>query len=77
MNLQELDILLMQYLDGSLPPGQRAVIRKIIESDPEARAELIAHQKLDDLFRAEAPMPNIQWEKLAKRISAAIKPSDR
>jgi anti-sigma factor RsiW len=77
MNLQELDILLMQYLDGSLPPGQRAVIRKIIESDPEARAELIAHQKLEDLFRSESPMPNIQWEKLAKRISAAIKLSDR
>jgi anti-sigma factor RsiW len=73
MNLQKLDSLLMQYLDGSLPPEQRAEVRRIIEGNTEARAELSAYQKLDDLFRAEVPMPDIQWDKLAKRISASIR----
>jgi anti-sigma factor RsiW len=73
MDSQEIDNLLMQYLDGSLPPGQRAAVRKIIESDPEAKAQFDAYQTLDELLRSESPMPSILWEKLAKRISATIK----
>jgi anti-sigma factor RsiW len=76
MNFQELEFLLTQYLDGSLPPEQRAAVRKILDNDPEARAMLNAYQKLDHLLRSEAPMPSIEWERLAKRISAAIAPPD-
>jgi len=74
MLFPELDFLLMQYLDGSLPPEQRAAVGKILDSHPEARAQLRSYQKLDNVFRSEAPMPSIQWEDLAERISAAIRP---
>jgi anti-sigma factor RsiW len=73
MNPEELEFLLLEYLDGSLPPEQRAAVRDTIERDPETAARLQEYKKLDDLFRSEAPMPNIQWDKLAKRISGAIR----
>jgi anti-sigma factor RsiW len=72
---EELDFLLMQYLDPSLTPGQRAVVRRAIESCPEAKMLLRSHQKLDDLLRSQIPMPPIRWDRLAKRISAKIRRS--
>ena len=63
----------MKYLDDSLPPEQRAAVRKILDTFPEARAQLRSHQKIDDLLRSAPPMPPIQWDRLAKRISAAIR----
>ncbi|HEY1923119.1 MAG TPA: hypothetical protein VGG44_10255 [Tepidisphaeraceae bacterium] len=67
-----MDSLLMEYLDGSLPPEQRAAVQKLIESDPEATARLNEYQNLDNLFRTQPPLPNIHWDMLAARISASI-----
>jgi anti-sigma factor RsiW len=73
MNPEELEFLLMEFLDGSLPTEQRAEVRVMIERDTETAARLQEYKKLDDLFRSETPMPNIQWDKLARRISGAIR----
>jgi anti-sigma factor RsiW len=72
MLCEELDFLLMQYLDGSLPSERRAAVRNILDSHPEARTRLRSYQRLDDVFRSKGPMPSIHWEELAKRISAAV-----
>ncbi len=69
---EELEFLLTEYLDGARPPDQRSVVIVTIQHDPETAARLQEYKKLDDLFRSESPMPNIQWDKLAKRISIRI-----
>jgi anti-sigma factor RsiW len=75
MDFREFEFLLMHYLDGSLPPEQRAAVRKILNSQPQARAQLRSYQKLDSLLRRLPPMPPIQWETLSNQLSAAIGPS--
>jgi anti-sigma factor RsiW len=68
----DLEILLTQYLDGSLPPDRRAEVESILAADAEARALLDEHRKLDALLRGSLPAPRVDWDRLAGQISHAI-----
>jgi len=69
---EELEFVLSQYADGTLPAAQRDAVEKRLLDDPATLAELEKYRKLDDLLRGSMPLPPIEWEALADRISAEV-----
>lgn len=69
---EELEFRLTEYLDGSLPPDQRPQIERILAQNPAARAQLHEYRRLDGFLRDAMPVPMIDWDRLAGKISSAI-----
>jgi len=68
---EELSISIAQYADGTLPVAERARVEALIESDADAQAAVREEQALTGLLRSD-PMPQMDWDELAVRFSAAI-----
>ena len=71
MTRDELEFSISQYLDGTLPPEERAALERRLESDPEARATLDEFRALDAALK-DAPLPAFDWTKVSTSISAAV-----
>lgn len=72
MEQEEFEFLLTRYLDGDLPPRQRAALEERLATDAAARAQLEQFRKLDAALRTAMPLPPIRWDALANQISSAI-----
>ena len=61
------------YAEGAISPGEQDEIEARLASDPAARVALSEYQNLDAALRAmpaAAPVPLVDWDRLAGRISA-------
>lgn len=67
-----LQFALTQYLDGELPKVERSALEARLAADPEAQALLDEYTRLDHLLQTASPLPAINWDRLANRISDAL-----
>jgi negative regulator of sigma E activity len=72
MNAEELEFAITQYLDGTLPPAQVAELEAKLPEDSAARALLEEYRSLNQTLKAQAPLPAIEWNKLAAHLSKAV-----
>src|SRR3982751_4843533 len=70
----ELEILIAQYADGTLPAERRDALEEVLRRDPAARALLEEYRELDHALKgATAPeIAGVDWDRLAERISGAV-----
>jgi anti-sigma factor RsiW len=66
------EYLLSQYLDGQLSPAERAFVESQLAQDSNAWETLREYSEIDALLRTPMPMPEIDWQDHAAKISAAI-----
>ncbi len=71
---EELEVLINRYADGdeTLTPAERQRIETELDRSAEANELLASEHRLTDLLRTADPVPNINYDLLATRISAAI-----
>jgi hypothetical protein len=69
---EQLEFLIAQYADGSLPESERALVELRMKTDAEARAMLEEYRKLDATLKASMPLPAVNWERLADHLSEAV-----
>jgi anti-sigma factor RsiW len=75
MTPSELEILIAQYADGTLPAERRDALEEVLRRDPAARALLEEYRGLDRALKAALPGPaldGVDWDRLAERISGAV-----
>lgn len=74
MNDEQLQFAISQYIDGTLPDDERAVLEQRLASDPQARQLLAEYRRLDKLITAGLPATEIEmdWAALASQISDAV-----
>jgi anti-sigma factor RsiW len=72
MTPEKFEYLLSQYLDGELSPAKRAIVEKKLADDPQAWEMLREFAQIDAQLRGAMPLPEIDWEANAARISSAI-----
>lgn len=68
---EPLEIAITQYLDGSLPPEERAALEAVLAVDPVAQATLAEHEKLTALLRS-SPLPELDWAELSRDLATAV-----
>jgi anti-sigma factor RsiW len=71
MTRDELEYAISQYLDGTLPPLERAALDDRLASDPEARAILGEYRRLDVSLK-NLPAPILAWDRVADQIRQAV-----
>ena len=71
MTRDELEFSISQYLDGTLGDAQRDALDERLAMDADARALLAEYQSLQGTLVADA-LPEMDWEALSNRISAAV-----
>jgi anti-sigma factor RsiW len=69
---EQLEFLISQYADGSLPESERTVVELRLQTDGEARALLEEYRALDASLKAAMPMPAVNWDRLAEHLSEAV-----
>jgi anti-sigma factor RsiW len=71
------DFLISQYADGTISDADRASLERALAGDPQATELLTGEQTLTAVLReSSVPLPAIQWEALAERISAAVEEAE-
>jgi anti-sigma factor RsiW len=68
----DLEFLITQYLDGRLPERERLELERKLSQDPAAARLMKEQRELDGILSLAAPLPPIDWDALALRISAAV-----
>src|SRR5688500_3218703 len=75
MRPDDLEYLIAQYADGTLPAEQAAGVEAMLRRDPRARQALEAYRSVDaaltDLVGSH-PAPQVRWDRLADRISQQV-----
>lgn len=71
MTRDDLEFRISQYLDGTLTAPESAEIERLAAERGEVRALLEQYQKLDAALKG-MPIPEMQWEALAGRLSRAV-----
>ena len=69
---EQLEFLIAQYADGSLPESERALVELRMQTDADARALLEAYRTLDATLKTSMPLPAVNWERLADHLSEAV-----
>ncbi len=69
---EELEFQISQYLDGTLPARESAALEERLATDAEARAIFAEYQQLNQSLQANLPLPRIDFDSLATKISAAV-----
>jgi anti-sigma factor RsiW len=64
-------VRLMEYLDGRLPPAERAAVEAWLLRDPEARAAAEEHRQLWSLLGQALPAPQIAASETFRRDTLA------
>ena len=72
MTHDQLEFAISQYLDGTLPPEERASLELRFQSDAEARRMLEEYRSLDAVVKQSLPVPGVKWNNLANAISSAV-----
>lgn len=70
-------IRLMEYLDGRLPPAQRAEVEAWLLADPEARAAAEEHRRLWSLLGQACPAPEVAASESFRRDTLARADAER
>jgi anti-sigma factor RsiW len=71
----ELEYLIMQYVDGELDAEERAAFERRIAADPAARQVLAQHRSLEAVLRHSWAMPHVDFERLGEHLGEAVAPS--
>jgi negative regulator of sigma E activity len=71
----ELEYIISQYLDGTLPPLEASRVEEILATDAQARAIHAEYQRLNQSLRS-LPKPQMDWGQLAATISAKTAEED-
>src|SRR3954469_25365697 len=69
---EELEFSISQYLDGTLPSEQAAALEERFATDVEAREIFADYQQLNVALQQNLPLPPIDFDSLATKISAAV-----
>jgi anti-sigma factor RsiW len=73
MTHDQLEFLISQYLDGTLPAEEKAALEQSLTSNVEAQQILSEYRSLNDLLRTQLPaLPEINWDQFANDTSRAI-----
>jgi anti-sigma factor RsiW len=72
MTRGELEYAISQYIDGNLPPLERAVLDEQLANDAEARSLLAEYQKFNAILIDAMPLPKMAWDRFASRIKSAV-----
>ena len=72
MEKEPLEFAITQYLDGTLPPEERAALEQVFSTDPTACELLEQYRSLDNSLKHALPLPQIDFNRLAQNISAAV-----
>ncbi len=73
MTRDQLEFLISQYVDGTLPPDEHAALEHRLQSDTKARQILNEFRSLNDLLRTQLPsIPDVNWDQFAAGTSRAI-----
>ena len=72
MNQDQLEFAISQYIDGTLPPLERAALEQRLASDPAAAALLEEHRRLDAALKSHLPLPEMDWNSLQNDIRQAL-----
>lgn len=72
MSDEQLHFAISQYVDGTLPPAEVAALEKRLQVDPAARRLMEEYRRIGDLMQVALPVPEMDWDKLSTKISAAI-----
>jgi hypothetical protein len=71
MTNEQLQFLIAQYADGTLPADQLAALEERLKTDIEAQAMLADERKLTAALQA-LPGPELAWGEVAKDFSAMV-----
>src|SRR5438477_11406579 len=76
MTSEQLEFQISQYVDGTLPAAEVAALEAVLAADAEARGVLADFRKLDVAMKDQAPLPQINWDRLAAHLSDAVARED-
>src|SRR5260221_6069758 len=71
MSPEQLEFVLTQYLDGTLPPEQVSALEQTLATDPNAQTLRDEHQRLTALLRSQS-LPEMDWSDLARDLAAVV-----
>lgn len=71
MSPEQLEFILTQYLDGTLPPEQLDALERTLETDPRAQSLRDEHERLTALLRSQQ-LPEMDWDDLARDFCAVV-----
>lgn len=69
---EDLERAITQHVEGELPAEQAAALERQLASDPAGQRALGAHRALDAMLKHAWPLPHVDFERLAERISEAV-----
>jgi len=69
---EQLEFLISQYADGSLPESERALVELRLQGDADARTMLEEYRALDASLKSSMPLPAVNWDRLAEHLSDAV-----
>ena len=69
---EQLEFLISQYADGTLPESERALVDLRLQTDADARALLEENRSLDATLKSSMPLPAVNWDRLAEHLSDAV-----
>jgi len=76
MDREQLEFRISQYVDGTLPAAEVAALEATLASDADARAMLADFRSLDAQLKHQAPLPAINWDRLAVHLCDAVAQED-
>ncbi len=65
--------LLAEYSNRTLDPERMAEANAVVSLDPESAIVVSEYRRLDELLGSEMPLPPMDWDLLATRISDTVK----
>jgi anti-sigma factor RsiW len=71
MTLEQLEIAITEYLDGTLPPEKLPALEAILATDENAQTLLKQHRNLTALLRSN-PLPEMHWGELGRDFAAVV-----
>jgi len=74
---EDLEFRISQYIDGTLDDTQRRALEREVEQNPNAAQLLAQYRQLDRYLKTALPLPDVNYDALASRISDAIDEADR
>ncbi len=74
---EDLEFRISQYIDGTLDEPQRRALEAEIVRNPEAAVLLEQFRQIDQALQTSLPLPDINYDALAARISDAIAAEDQ
>lgn len=74
---EDLEFRISQYIDGTLDDTQRRALERELEQDSNAAQLLGQYRQIDNYLKSALPLPQVDYDALANRISDAIDQADR